>query len=176
MPAPAMRRAASASTSAASSDDPSASNIDEIGGGFHPGERFGVDEFLGLLSQRTGQGHKIGLGQDGLELAHRVHRIRRAAAGGRIAPQPDDAHIEGFSELGETAADLPQADDKKRLAAELVLPPGGIADHATPDALCLVVPRLGKSAGQCENESHRVLRDRAEVDAARAGKADAALR
>ena len=105
-----------------------------------------------------------------------MHRIRRAAAGGRIAPQPDDAHIEGFGELGETSANLPQADDEERFAAKLVLPLRGIADHAAPDALCLVVARLGKPAAQCEDEGHRVLRDRSDVDAAGIGKADAALR
>src|SRR6516162_9930855 len=34
---------------------------------------------------------------------------------------------------------------------------------------------LGKPAAQCKDEGHRVLRDRAVVDAARAGEADAAL-
>jgi hypothetical protein len=35
--------------------------------------------------------------------------------------QPDDAHVEGFGEPGETAADLPGTDDNERLAPELVL-------------------------------------------------------
>jgi hypothetical protein len=105
-------------------DDPSASHVDEMGRGLHPTECLGVDESLGLLGQRTGEGDKIGLGQEGLELTHGVHRVRYAATGGRIAPQPDDAHIEGFGELGEASADLPQADDKERLVAELILPLG----------------------------------------------------
>jgi hypothetical protein len=91
------------------------------------------------------------------------------------APQPDDAHIEDFGELREAPPNLPQPDDEKHLAAELVLPTRKIADHAAPEALCLVVPRLGKPAAQREDESHRVLCDRAVVDAACAGEADAAL-
>jgi hypothetical protein len=157
-------------------DDPPASHVDEIGGGLHATERLGVDEPLGLLGQRTGQRNNISFGQQGLELAHGMHRICRAATRGRIAPQPDDAHIEGFGELGEASANLPQADDRERLAAELILPLRGIADHAAPDVLCLVVTCLGKPAAQCEDQGHRVLGDRSAVDAARAGKADVALR
>ena len=51
-----------------------------------------------------------------------MHRICRVATLGRIAPQPDDVHIEGFGELGEASADLPQTDDKEHLGAELILP------------------------------------------------------
>jgi len=32
--------------------------------------------------------------------------VCRAAAGGRISPQPEDTHIEGFGEMCEAAADL----------------------------------------------------------------------
>src|SRR6516225_9279508 len=141
-------------------DDTSASDVHQIGGGFHLTECLGVKEFLGLLGEGTSEGDEIGLGQEGLELGHGTHRVGHAAAGGRIAPQPDDAHIEGFGQLGEASADLPEADDKEHLAAELVLPLGEIADHAAPDPLSLVVARLGKPAAQCKDEGHRVLRDR----------------
>src|SRR5208283_3306646 len=80
-----------------------------------------------------------------------------------------------FGELGEASADLPEADDKERLAAELVLALRGIADHAAPDPFCLVVARLGKPAAQCQDEGHRMLGDRSVVDAAGTGEADAAL-
>ena len=104
-----------------------------------------------------------------------MHRIRSTSAEGWMAPQPDDAHIEGLGQLGQSSADVPQADDKKRLAAELVLALGKIADHAPPHALLLVVTGLGKTAAQCEHQRHRVLGDRASIDAARTGEPDPAL-
>src|SRR5271166_1780966 len=88
-------------------DHRSPSDVHQMGGGFHATECLGVDEFLGLLGEGTSESDEIGLGQEGLELGHGIHRIGCAAAGGRIAPQPDDAHIEDFGELGEAPADLP---------------------------------------------------------------------
>ena len=61
-----------------------------------------------------------------------MHGICRVAPFGRIPPQPDDAHIEGFGKLGKATANLSQTDDKERLGAEFVLPLREIADHATP--------------------------------------------
>src|SRR5215469_7033469 len=105
-----------------------------------------------------------------------MHRIRRAMAGLRMAPQPDHAHVEGFGELSDAPADLTEPDDEQCLAAELVLPAGEIADHATPYLLHLVVARLREAARQSEDQSHRVLGDRSVVDAPRAREADAASR
>jgi hypothetical protein len=47
---------------------------------------------------------------------------------------------------------------------------GEIADHAAPDAFCLVVARLGNPAAQCQHERHRVRRDSAVIDTACAGR------
>src|SRR5207302_7430333 len=96
------------------------------------------------------------------------------AAPRRIAPQADDAHIEGLGEARQAAADIPKTDDEQRLAAELILALCEIADHLPPDMPVLVVARLGKAAGQCQDQRHAVLRDGARVDAARAGEADIA--
>ncbi len=104
-----------------------------------------------------------------------MHGICRVATLGGIPPQPDDAHIEGFGELGEASAYLPQTDDKECLAAKLVLPLGEIADHATPKPPCLIITRLGKPAAQCQDQRHRVLGDGPVVDTAGTGEADAAL-
>jgi len=41
-----------------------------------------------------------------------MHCIRRAAAGQRIPPQPDDMHIESLGEPGEPPADIAQTDDE----------------------------------------------------------------
>jgi hypothetical protein len=103
-----------------------------------------------------------------------VHRVRSTAAEGRMAPQPDDMHLEGLGQLGQSFADVPQADDKERLAAELVLALGKIADHAPPHALLLVVTGLGKTAAQCQHQRHRVLGDRTSIDAACTGEPDPA--
>src|SRR5216683_2426970 len=105
-----------------------------------------------------------------------MHRVRRAPAGGGTAPQPDDAHLEGLGKPGKASADVAQADDQQRLAAEFILAPREIADHLAPDALYLIVARLGKPTAQCEYQGHRVLGNGAGIDAARAGQADAALR
>src|SRR6516164_3200116 len=98
-----------------------------------------------------------------------MHGIRCSGAGGRVATQPDDAHIEGFGKLGEASADLPQTDDEARFAAELVLSLREIADHAAPKSFCLVVTPFRKPAAQCEDHGHRVLRHCTVVDTARAG-------
>ena len=105
-----------------------------------------------------------------------MHRIGRAMAEGRITPQPDDAHIESLGEPGESPADVADTGDEQRLAGKLVLAPRQIADHLAPDALCLVVARLGKTAAQGKDQRHRVLGDGAGIDAARAGQTDAAER
>jgi hypothetical protein len=95
-----------------------------------------------------------------------------SAAGSRRSPT---TYIEGFGELREASADLPQADDKECLAAEFVFTLGEIADHAAPEALCLVIARPGKPTAQREDEGHRVLRSGAVADTARAGEANGAL-
>jgi len=41
-----------------------------------------------------------------------MHCIRRAAAGQRNPPQPDDMHIESLGEPGEPPADIAQTDDE----------------------------------------------------------------
>src|SRR5262249_31150430 len=94
---------------------------------------------------------------------------------GWIPPQPDNAHIEGFGELGKASADLPQTHHKERLGAQLVLALGEVANHAAPNPSFLIVARLGKPAAPRQDEGHGMFRDRAVVDAARAGEADAAL-
>jgi len=169
-PAPAMRRAASASTRAASSTT-RPRDVDEMGRGAHPAEGLGIDQVLGLLGQRTGERDEICLGQERVELVHSVHCIRRAAAGQGIPPQPDDMHIEGLGEPAEASPDIAQTDDEERLAPDLVLTLGEIADHSAPHPFCLIVTRLGEPAAQCEDQRHRVLRDRARIDAAGAGQA-----
>ena len=77
-PAPMMHHPANNSTKADSPVTPSGSHVHKMGGGYHPTERLGVDEFLDLLGQRTGQRGKIGLGQEGLQLAQGIHSIRGA--------------------------------------------------------------------------------------------------
>ena len=66
------------STKAGSPVTPSGSHVHKMGGGYHPTERLGIDEFLDLLGQWTGQRGKIGLGQEGLQLAHGIHIVRGA--------------------------------------------------------------------------------------------------
>ena len=83
-----------------------------------------------------------------------------------MAPQADDVHVEGLGQLRQSSANVPQPDDKERLAAEFVLTLGEIAHHPPPDALALVVTGLGKTAAQCEHQRHRVLGHRTSVDAA----------
>jgi hypothetical protein len=75
-----------------------------------------------------------------------------------------------------TRADLAEPDDQQRLAAQFVLPPAEIADHAAPMPLRLVVPRLGETPGERQDQRHRMFRDGAVIDPARAGEAYAALR
>jgi len=104
-----------------------------------------------------------------------VDRVRDATAGGGIAAQADDPHVKGLGQPGEAPADIAQTDDQEALAAELVLPLGEIADHAAPHPPCLIVARLRQAAAQGQDQGHRVLGDRARVDAAGAGKANAAF-
>ncbi len=154
--------------------NPPPRDIYQIGRGLHQPERRGVDQLLGFFGQWAGQRDKIGLGQERGECRHRVHRIGSAPARGRVAAQPEDTHLERLGKAGEASADIAEADDQQCLAAELVLAPVGIADHAAPDAFCLVVARLGKPAGQSEDQGHRVLGHRLRVDTAGAGEPDAA--
>src|SRR5690242_755884 len=121
-----------------------------MSGALHPAERTRIDQVFRLLRQRAGQSNKVGLGQQGLELIHPVHCIRGSSARLRIASQPDHAHLKGLGKPGKAPADIAEADDQQRLAAELVLALGGIADHAAPEAPCLVVARLGKPPAQGE--------------------------
>ena len=102
-----------------------------------------------------------------------MHLVGIAAAR-RVAPQADHPHVEGLGETREAAADIAEPDDEQRLAAELVLALRQVADHPAPDALCLVVARLGQAAGQRQDQRHGVLGDGARVDAAGAGEADIA--
>jgi hypothetical protein len=83
-----------------------------MGRGPHLAEGLGIDQALGLLGERAGKRDKIGLRQERVELVHSVHCIRRAAAGQRIPPQPDDMHIESLGEPGEPPADIAQTDDE----------------------------------------------------------------
>ena len=170
MPAPAMRCAASAWIG-----DPPARDVHQLGGRFHPAECRGVDQVLGFGGERTGEDHEIGLGQERVELVHGVHRIRCTASKRRMAPQADEVHIEGLGQLGQSSADVAQADDEERLAAELVLALGEIADHPPPDALSLVVAGLRKTAAQGQHQRHRVFGDGPSIDAAGTGEPDAAL-
>src|SRR5215472_7888816 len=78
----------------------------------------------------------------------------------RGSPQPDDMHIEDLGEPGEASPDIAQTDDEERFAADLVLTLGEIADHSAPHPFCLIVTGLGEPAAQCEDQRHRVLRDR----------------
>src|SRR5204862_6341134 len=108
-----------------------------------------------------------------VERAHRLHLVGIAAAR-RIAPQADDAHVEGLGETREAAPDISEADDEQCLAVELVLALREVADHLPPVAAVLVVARLGEAAGERQDQCHAVLGDGARVDAARAGEADQA--
>lgn len=83
-------------------------------------------------------------------------------------------HVKGLGQLRQSSANVPEADDKERLAAEFVLSLGEIADHPPTDALALVVTGLGKTAAQREHQRHRVLSHRASIDPAGTGQPDAA--
>src|SRR5271166_4263054 len=90
-----------------------------------------------------------------------------------IATDSDDAHVEGLRESCKVPADRAGTHDDHGLAAELVLSYGGVADHIAPDALRLIVARLGKPPRESEHERHRVLRNRSRVDTAGACEPDA---
>ena len=104
-----------------------------------------------------------------------MHRIGRARAVLRVAPQPDHPHVECLGELREASANVAEPDDQQGLAAEFVLARRQVADHAAPDALPLIVAGLGQPPRQRQDQRDGVFRDRLRVDAARAGEADAAL-
>jgi hypothetical protein len=74
--------------------------------------------------------------------------------------------VERHGEPREPAADLSEADDQQRLAAEFVLSLREVADHTAPDPFCLIVARLGKPARERQHQCHNVLGDRAGIDAA----------
>ncbi len=88
----------------------------------------------------------------------------------------DHAHVERLGELREPAADLSEADDQQRLAAEFVLTLRDVADHTALGPSCLVVPRLGKPARERQHQCQDVFRDRAGIDAAGARQPHAVLR
>jgi len=127
-------------------DHAPARRVEKIRGRLHAAERIGVDQFLGFRRQRAGEGNEISLRQQCLEVGHRVHRIRVSGTGARVAADADHAHVERLGKLREPAADLSEADDQQRLAAEFVLSLREVADHTAPDPFCLVVARLGKPA------------------------------
>jgi hypothetical protein len=102
-------------------DHAPARRVEKIRGRLHAAERIGIDQLLGFRRQRAGEGNEIGLRQKCVELGHRVHCIRVSGTGARVAAYADDAHVERFGELRQPAADLSEADDQQRLAAELVL-------------------------------------------------------
>ena len=61
-----------------------------------------------------------------------------------MAPQADEVHIESLGQLSQSSADVAEADDKERLAAEFVLALGEIADHPPPDRF----PWLSRASGR----------------------------
>ena len=63
----------------------------------------------------------------------------------------------------------------RSLAAELLLAPGAVADHAAPKQLPLVVARQMKLPREGEDESDRMFRHRAFIHALRIGQPYAAL-
>ena len=103
-----------------------------------------------------------------------MHGVGSALPQGGIAPERNHAHVERFRELGKSPADRADPDHDHGLAPELILATRGIADHVAPHTFCLIITCLGDPARKCQDERHRVLRDCAVVDAARAGQADAA--
>jgi hypothetical protein len=119
--APLICRRVSASTSAGSSTTRPRAALRNIRRRLHAAERIGIDQLLGFRRQRAGQGNEIGLRQQCLELGHRVHRIRVSSTGTWVAADADHPHVERLGELREPAADLSEADDQQRLAAEFVL-------------------------------------------------------
>src|SRR5215469_1446965 len=74
-------------------------------------------------------------------------------------------HVQEFGPRSSESHPRHQTDDEERLAADLVLTLGEIDDHSAPHPFCLIVTRLGEPAAQCEDQRHRVLRDRARIDA-----------
>ena len=64
-----------------------------------------------------------------------MHRIRVSGTGARVAADADHAHVERLGELREPAADLSEADDQQRLAAEFVLSPREVANHTAPGSV-----------------------------------------
>ena len=93
----------------------------------------------------------------------------------RRAAHPDHPHVEGARQRGEAHADAAEADDHQRLAAELLLAQGPIADHAAPPPRPLVVARKMKLTRERENERDGVFRHRAFVGALSVGEPNAVL-
>src|SRR6185369_15924416 len=149
--------------------------VDEISRPLHAREGFGIDELFGFRAQGAGKDHEIGPGKQPLQVRDSVNRVGRFASGRGIALDSDHSQPERLREVRKPAADVAQAHDEERLAADLVLALGDVGDHAAPRMLRLVIARFGELARHREDEGHRVLGDGAGIHAASAREPDRAL-
>src|SRR4029077_962447 len=82
-----------------------------------------------------------------------------------IAPDSDDAQLEGLGEPRQTPPDTAEPNNQQRLAGKLVLALRDLSDHPAVYVAGLVVARFGQPARQREDECHGMLGDRLLVDA-----------
>ena len=94
-------------------DQGSAGGIDQEGGGFHPGEAFGVDQALGFRREGAMEADGIALGKQLVE-GGVFDSLGRCA--GHVAAVGEEAHAEGLADAGDGPADLAQADQPAVLA------------------------------------------------------------
>ncbi len=107
--------------------------VQQPGGGLHPGEAPGVDEVLGVGRGGQQQQDVVGLRQDLVGPLGRQDRVEVGQFLRGAALGADDAHADGRCDVRHLLADGAEAEDAERLAGER----GG--DAADPLAVLLVL-------------------------------------
>src|SRR3954451_12827585 len=116
---------------------PAASHVHEEGAVLHVRQDPGVDDVVGLLSERQVQAEEVGLPHHGVEVGEGHAALGQCIGHGGRGPvhAPDGAHAPRSAHLAHPAADAPGADDAEGLprqqgTAELSLGPVPLAEEA----------------------------------------------
>ena len=139
-------------------DQGSAGGIDQEGGGFHPGEAFGVDQALGFRREGAVQADGIALGK---QLVEGGVFDSLGRGGGHVAAVGEEAHAEGLADAGDGPADLAQADQPQGSSGQFHLrgKPVAVVGAAAPAAVADIGGVEARLVGQFQQKGEGVLGD-----------------